>query len=228
MIAVERHVAIVLAAGGSVRLGSVPKQLLLRHGETLVHHATRLARDTLPARLMVVTGAAAEAVTYALDDIRCDIVFNPRWAQGLSSSLACASRALGHHYGPVLLLGCDQPALSLEHLRTLVEMAAANPRGYAATEVGYHRLISPAVIPGGVLRYVERIRGDHGLAARLNALAAADVARVHAPDLEFDIDDAHDLREAINRGWIDDEEIEYSTGMPPLQALPSFETRRRA
>lgn len=228
MITVERHVAIVLAAGGSVRLGSIPKQLLLRNGETLVHHAVRLVRDTLPARLIVVIGAGAEAVTYALDDIHCDLVVNTRWAQGLSSSLACASRALGHHYGPVMLVGCDQPALSLDHLRTLVDRAAANPRGYAATETGQGRLIWPAIIPGGVLRYVERIRGDHGLSARLNALPAGDVARVRAPDLEYDVDDAADLRQAINRGWIDDEEIEYGIGVSLLQALPTAETRRRA
>jgi molybdenum cofactor cytidylyltransferase len=224
----ERHVVILLAAGGSIRLGSIAKQLLLRHGETLVHRAARLARETFPARMLVVTGGYAEAVTYALDDIRCDLVFNPRWPQGQSSSLACASRALGHHYGPVLLLGCDQPALTLEHLRQLVDLAAANPRGYAATELETGRLITPAVIPGGVLRYVERIRGDHGLAARLNALPPADVARMHAPELEFDIDDAVDLRQAINRGLIDDEEVEYSTGMSPLQALPTFEIRHRA
>ena len=36
------HVAVVLAAGGSTRLGR-PKQLLTRDGETLVHRAARLA-----------------------------------------------------------------------------------------------------------------------------------------------------------------------------------------
>ena len=36
------HVAVVLAAGGSTRLGR-PKQLLTRDGEALVHRAARLA-----------------------------------------------------------------------------------------------------------------------------------------------------------------------------------------
>lgn len=205
MIAAERHVAIVLAAGGSTRLGRA-KQLLTRDGETLVHRAVRLTRATYPARLLVVVGARQHAVIEALDDLKCDVVVNSAWPQGLSSSLRSASLALGHHFGPVLLLGCDQPALTLDHLLQLIGAAAASERGYAATELG-GRLGSPAVIPGGVLRYVERLRGDHGLATRLNELPSKDVVPVPALDLRFDIDDAADLRLAIERGWVDSEEL---------------------
>lgn len=227
---VERHVAIVLAAGGSIRLGiGFPKQMLLRRGETLVHRAVRLARETFPTRLIVVTGAQSEAVRDALDGVNCDIVVNPRWPQGVATSLACASKALGHHYGPILLLGCDQPALRLDHLNDLVTLAAANPRGYAAVALDSGRLCMPAVVPGGVLRYIERLRGDHGLATRLNSLPPGDVARLHAPELEFDIDDAVDLRQAINRELIDDEEFEYSLGMSLLHVLPALDdVRHRA
>jgi molybdenum cofactor cytidylyltransferase len=205
MITVERHVAIVLAAGGSTRLGRA-KQLLTRNDETLVHRAVRLARETYPARLLVVVGARQDDVVDAIDQLKCDVVVNPAWPQGLSSSLRSASLALGYHYGPVLLLGCDQPALTLDHLQQLVRAAAASERGYAATDMG-GRLGSPAVIPGGVLRYVERLRGDHGLAMRLNELPCGHVVRVAAPDLEFDIDDKADLRLAIERGWVDSEEL---------------------
>ena len=50
------HAAVVLAAGGSTRLGR-PKQLLTRDGETLVHRAARLAIATGATRVLVVTGA---------------------------------------------------------------------------------------------------------------------------------------------------------------------------
>jgi molybdenum cofactor cytidylyltransferase len=228
----ERHVAIVLAAGGSIRLGiGFPKQMLLRRGETLVHRAVRMARETFPARLIVVTGAQSDAVHYALDGMPCEFATNPHWPQGVATSIACASKLLGHHYGPVLLLGCDQPALRLDHLQQLVDLAATHPRGYAAIELESRRLSMPAVVPGGVLRYIERLRGDHGLATRLNSLPFDHVARVPAPELEFDVDDAADLRMAINRGLIDDEEFEYSLGMSLLQALPSLQpptARQRA
>lgn len=208
MSLVERHIAIVLAAGGSLRLGGVPKQLLMRDGETLVHRTVRLVRETKPGRLMLVIGARAESIGYAVEDMGCDIVINRRWPLGLSSSLATASRALGHHYGPVMLVGCDQPALMVDHLRQLVALAAANPRGFSAVEHSPSRVGMPVVIPGGVLRYIERIRGDHGLAARLNALPREAIARLQAPELQLDVDDRYDLRAAIKRGWIDDEEID--------------------
>jgi molybdenum cofactor cytidylyltransferase len=208
MITVERHVAIVLAAGGSLRLGRA-KQLLTRDGETLVHRAVRLTRETYPARLLVVVGARQDDVIEALGDLKCDVVVNAAWPQGLSSSLHSASLALGHHFGPLLLVGCDQPALTLDHLQRLISAAATSDRGYAATELG-GRLGSPAVIPGGVLRYVERLRGDHGLAIRLNELPASHVVRVPAPDLGFDIDDQADLCRAIERGWVDSEELRVS------------------
>ena len=47
------HDAVVLAAGGSRRLGQ-PKQLLTRDGETLVHRGVRLAMETAPRRLLVI------------------------------------------------------------------------------------------------------------------------------------------------------------------------------
>lgn len=201
----EPHIAVVLAAGGSLRLGRA-KQLLMRDDETLVHRAVRFARETYPRRLLVVVGARQHDVIYALEDLKCEVVVNPAWAQGLSSSLHAASQVLGNYIGPVLLMGCDQPTLTMDHLRQLVRAAADNEWGYAATEMG-GRLGSPAVIPGEVLRYVERLRGDHGLTMRLNELPRGHVARVAATDLQFDIDDEVDLRIAVDRGWVDDNQI---------------------
>ncbi|GAB3349581.1 nucleotidyltransferase family protein [Lysobacter tyrosinilyticus] len=210
MIPVEPHIAVVLAAGGSLRLGRA-KQLLVRNDETLVHRAVRFARETYPRRLLVVVGAWQQDVIEALEDLKCEVVVNSAWPQGLSSSLSAASRALGNYLGSVLLLGCDQPALTMDHLRQLIRAAETSEWGYAATEMR-GRLGSPAVIPGAVLSYVERMRGDHGLATRLNELPRDHVVRIAAPELEFDIDDEFDLRTAVERGWVDDHEIHRDWG----------------
>ena len=214
MIIAESHIAIVLAAGGSTRLGRA-KQLLTTGFETLVHRAVRLARETYPTRVLVVVGAWQRDVVYAIDDLKCDVLINPAWPQGLWSSLRCASHALGRYSGPVLLMGCDQPTLTLSHLKQLIQAAASRERGYAATEMD-GRLGGPAVIPGDVLPYIERLRGDHGLATRLNELPRGDVIRLPAPDLQYDIDDEADVRLAIQHGWIDSEEIDLSRGLARL------------
>jgi len=208
----EPHIAVVLAAGGSLRLGRA-KQLLTRDDETLVHRAVRFARDTYPRRLLVVVGARQHDVIEALEGLKCEVVINSAWPQGLSSSLRAASQVLGSYLGPVLLMGCDQPTLTMDHLRQLIHAAANNEWGYAATEMN-GRLGSPAVIPGEMLRYVERLRGDHGLAARLNELPRDHVVRVAAADLQFDIDDETDLRIAVDRGWVDDFQIHMEWQVP--------------
>ncbi len=59
------HAVVVLAAGGSTRLGQ-PKQLLTRQGETLVRRVVRLALEFAPSQVLVVVGANAQAVTSSI------------------------------------------------------------------------------------------------------------------------------------------------------------------
>ena len=55
-VGTRAHVAVLLAAGGSTRLGQ-PKQLLTRDGEPLVRRMARLLSHTSPRRLYVIVGA---------------------------------------------------------------------------------------------------------------------------------------------------------------------------
>lgn len=197
------HTAIVLAAGGSTRLGR-PKQLLTREGEALVHRAVRLAAATHPSRLVVVTGAYESAVAAALQviavDLRLELVANPDWAHGLSTSLAAAARALHDSDAPALILVCDQPALQEHHLRELLDGAAHSPTGCAAARHG-DRLGVPAVVSARLLHGASDLRGDVGLGARLSALDG--VWMLDAPELELDLDTPGDVMQAIARGWLD-------------------------
>lgn len=195
------HAAIVLAAGGSRRLGA-PKQLLTRDGETLVHRAVRHAFATQPRRLIVVLGGDRFEVTRALADLEGERVFNPQWQQGLASSLQCAARVLSGYDGPVLILGCDQPALETLHLQQLLEGAARASSGCAATVHG-DTLGSPAIITAAMLQDAGGLRGDRGFGNKLGSLPANSVWRLNAPELQIDIDNAEDQRNATARGWLD-------------------------
>ena len=198
-----KHVAIVLAAGGSARLGH-PKQLLTRDGEALVHRAVRLAAATHPARLLAVTGAHAHDVEAMLQviavDYRLELVANPDWERGLSTSLAAAASALHDVDAPALILVCDQPALQEHHLRELLVGAAHSRPGCAATRHG-ERLGVPAVVSAELLQGARQLRGDVGLGARLGALDG--VWTLDAPELALDLDTPDDVSEAVARGWLD-------------------------
>lgn len=208
MNASANHVAVVLAAGGSRRLGR-PKQLLTREGEPLVHRAARIAQATTPRRLLVVAGAHRDAVVAALRDIDCETVFNRDWEHGLGGSLRVAAAALPEHAGPLLIVGCDQPALALSHLHALIDGAAASSSCCAATLHGELRGI-PAVVPGAWLDRADALSGDRGFGAQLRALASGSLFVLDAPELALDVDTEDDLRTMIARGWLD------AAANPPL------------
>ena len=198
------HAAVLLAAGGSRRLGQA-KQLLTRDGETLVHRAARLLQDTRPSRLVVVTGAHGDAVESAIEDIDATVVCNYNWQSGLSASLGVAGAALADFDGQVLVTTCDQPALEAAHLHALLSGAAHSRSGCAAL---LHDEVAgvPAVVPVAWLHSQvsrEDDRGDLGLGARLRAIPRDALHLLEAPEATFDIDTPDDVALAVARGWLD-------------------------
>jgi molybdenum cofactor cytidylyltransferase len=201
---VTDHVAVVLAAGGSRRLGGRPKQLITHNGETLVQRALRLARETAPRRLLLVVGAQATQIAAAARAPDVQLVRNGDWREGLASSVRAARDALDlDDAGAIhcLLLACDQPALGLPHLQALLHAARQAGSGCAGTVHGA-RIGIPAVVTVARLLQAQP-QGDAGLREVLNALPPEQVGQLHAPELALDLDTPPDLAEAARRGWID-------------------------
>ena len=196
----------MLGAGGSRRLGQ-PKQLLTRNGETLVHRACRLALETSPQRVLLVTGAGEADMLAAVADLPVEAIHNSSWERGLASSLAVASRHLPNDDTPLLILGSDQPALASSHLHALLQSAQVISErgrcGHAA--IRYANAVGmPVVLPSSRLHGVEA-SGDAGLRRVLNGLDCDDIAIVDAPELALDIDTPEDLCAARERGLVDTE-----------------------
>ena len=196
----QSHAVIVLAAGGSTRLGQ-PKQLLTRDGETLVHRAVRLALETSPAQVLVVVGANGDSIASHVADLDCEVVSNRDWQSGLAGSLHAAGEHLRAAVQRVLVLVCDQPALERHHLDALLEGAGAAESACAATVHG-DALGVPAVVPRDWFDAMQAA-GDRGFGARLGQQRAAGIFQLHAPELGADIDRPEDLATARQRGWLD-------------------------
>lgn len=196
------HDAVVLAAGGSQRLGR-PKQLLARDGEPLVHRAVRLALETSPRRMLVVVGAHRDRIADAVSGLACEIVPNPLWERGLAGSLQAAAESLGEGESVVLVASCDQPALEAAHLHALLDGADGAASHCAATR--HHGDVPgvPACVPRALLTEMHASEGDHGLGPRLRALPRKALWMLDAPELAFDLDTEDDVRAAIDRGWLD-------------------------
>ncbi len=77
---------IILAAGGSTRLGA-PKQLLEYGGKTLIRRAAETALATPFRPVIVVLGAEAARVKDELAGLDVLIIENPAWPSGMGSSI---------------------------------------------------------------------------------------------------------------------------------------------
>lgn len=151
---------VVLAAGASSRLGR-PKQLVEWRGETLVHRAARLAVESGLGPVRVVTGARAQEVSRAVAPLGVTCVHNPRAEEGIASSIR---QGLDGVDTAVLVLTCDQPLLTAEHLRALARVwrDTGAPIVASAYEgvMGVPALFSPALLPE-----LLALRGDQGARA---------------------------------------------------------------
>jgi len=101
---------LILAAGASRRLGE-PKQLLAYRGSTLLDATLSAARACGFDQLLVTLGAASAQVRSTVDLGNAEVVENPEYSTGCSSSIAAALRSVDSRAdGLVLLLG-DQPGI---------------------------------------------------------------------------------------------------------------------
>lgn len=188
--------AVLLAAGASTRLGQ-PKQLLRLpqfSGETLLDRAIRLAREAGAAPIFVVLGAEAELIQRDAQLTHSTILLNPEWAEGMASSLRLGIRTVMEQLPrapAALLMVCDQPALTVEHLRQLLASHAADPDGIAASSYAGRSGV-PVVAPRSLFLSLLKLRGDQGARTVLQA-AGLRVQQIDFPDGAWDIDSPDDL-----------------------------------
>ena len=185
---VELH-AILLAAGGSSRLGRA-KQLLTYDGEPLVHRAARLLTGVTP-RVTVVTGARAEQVADALADLEVERRHNARWREGVGGSIALAADQFEVGTRATLIMLCDQYGIGAEDLGRLVGAWREDPARIAAARWG-ERFGPPVIFPSRFFLRLRRVRGDLG-ARQLLVEERARVNFVEVPSAALDVDDATDL-----------------------------------
>lgn len=106
---------LLLAAGGGRRLGGRPKALLPHRGRPLVEHAIGVLRAGGCARVHVVLGARAEDVRDQASLAGCVLVDNPRWEEGMGSSLRAGLDSLADSGARAALVSLvDQPGIGRE------------------------------------------------------------------------------------------------------------------
>lgn len=124
--------AVILAAGGSSRLGQ-PKQLLTFRGDTLIRRAAGAAAEAGCAPVVVVVGATNDAIQTELQSTSAIVVENEQWETGPGSSIGRGVTELPASVDAVVLLACDQPFLDTTIVRKLIDAHEKTGKPIAAS-----------------------------------------------------------------------------------------------
>jgi molybdenum cofactor cytidylyltransferase len=150
---------IVLAAGASKRFGG--EKLLARLADkALLQYAIDAASGSHALSCTLVLGAGYERIAASVDARRCAIALNPRWAQGIASSIACGLRLHRDDDACIVMLA-DQPRVGVDDLNALVEAFCVNRRGIVALRAG-DIWGAPVLFPRRDFARVSALKGDVG------------------------------------------------------------------
>lgn len=193
--------AIILAAGRAMRMGE-PKVLLRLGGRTLLAHVLAAAAASRCETVLVVAGPNPAEVRREAEPFGARVVENPRYAEGMGTSLAVGIAALPPACeGAVILLG-DQPRVSAAAIDRLI--TAHRETGKAMILSRYGDVAgAPALFGRALFTEASALTGDAG-ARRLAARHPDWVTEVPlAAEEAWDVDTPEDLerlRQALEPG----------------------------
>ncbi|TFB49500.1 nucleotidyltransferase family protein [Cryobacterium tagatosivorans] len=189
----SRTAGLVLAAGASVRLGR-PKQLLPYRGGVVLDAVLATARASGFDQIVLALGGAGDAVRDTVDTAGCDVVDNPDYDAGCSSSIAAAIPALHPQTDVLVLLLGDQPGVSPESVRGLLDARGDSPIAVCRYDNGIGH---PFAFDRTILPDLAALHGDKGLWRLLDRRAAeVTEVRVSGP-IPLDIDTEADYERAL-------------------------------
>jgi CTP:molybdopterin cytidylyltransferase MocA len=166
---------LILAAGEGRRFGG-PKAPFVMDGERLVDRAVRILSESGCDPVVVVLGAWVGEVAGA------QVVINPRWPEGMGSSLAAGLAAVDSDR--VLVTLVDLPGMTVEAVRRITSSSSRLAQGTFAGCPGHPVMFGHEHVAG----VKAMATGDRG---------ARDYLRAHATEIDLvevgDVADGADL-----------------------------------
>ena len=158
--------AAVLAAGHSSRFGTT-KQAVPLNGVPLVRRAVDTATEVCENRVITVIGHDSAVVLKAMNANSGFVVVNEDYETGLGSSIATATRVCCRCTDALLLLLADQPLVTAQHLRQLIDSWSGLENEIIAT--AYSGTQGPPVLfPRGAFDALRSLKGDRGARTLFN------------------------------------------------------------
>jgi molybdenum cofactor cytidylyltransferase len=181
--------AVVLAAGGSSRLGQA-KQFLTFRGETLIGRVVRAAAEAGCDPIVVVVGENGDTIRQEVAT-RATVVENAEWQCGLGTSIRRGLREIAGSVDAVVLLTCDQALVDGNVIAQLI--AAQQLTGKPIIASSYANTLGvPALFERSYFKALLALPDDSG-AKKLIGEQADNVASIAFEDGAVDIDTPEDF-----------------------------------
>jgi molybdenum cofactor cytidylyltransferase len=189
---------VILAAGQSKRLGT-PKQLLELDGEPVLRHVVRNATGSALNQVILVLGFQAAEIIDAVGEWGQNLVINPDYASGQSSSLRLGLSVVDPEAEAVLFLLGDQPQVTAEIIDSVIDafrkrcgrIVMPSYRGTPSNPVLFAREFFPELA---------RVTGDEGARSVVDKHREKVFAVKIDADPPLDVDTEEDFR-ALAKVW---------------------------
>ncbi|HKJ39174.1 MAG TPA: selenium cofactor biosynthesis protein YqeC, partial [Anaerolineales bacterium] len=193
----EPTAGIVLAAGESSRYGE-PKQILKWKGTPFVRVIAQKALRAGLSPVIVVTGAHAEQVKIAVQDLDVKVMHNEEWKDGQGSSIRAGVSHIPQECGSAIFLLADQPQVSMSILHALKEKHAEKLYPIVAPMV-IDRRANPVLFDRAAFSDLMTIEGDTGGRAIFHK-HRVEYLPWHDESLLLDVDTPEQYQRLISNG----------------------------
>ena len=189
---------LLLAAGASTRMGR-PKQLLHVQGVTLLERILNEALKSELDKIILILGHQSKEIKKVLDQIivhkKLRVIENPRYRQGISSSIIAGLSEVEDNYDHVMILLADLPHVTSRLINLLIHRYLESHLPIGAIQVKSKRS-HPVIFGRPLYNELRKLQGDMG--ARALFQKYGDRACLVEPDFfydDMDIDTEEDYGE---------------------------------
>jgi CTP:molybdopterin cytidylyltransferase MocA/SAM-dependent methyltransferase len=197
----DATVGLVLAAGAGSRFGG-GKLLAPIGGRPVLQHVLDALATAGVGEVVVVLGRDAVDVEAAITWRAERRVVNPEPERGLASSLQVGFEAVGPSAGAVLVALGDQPLVSAEVVRSLLDATVVPDRPIVVPAYADEHGRNPVLIRPAAFGLIAEVTGDRGLGPILAAHPEL-IVEIPVSGANPDVDTAADLVRAIEAAWAD-------------------------
>ncbi len=182
--------AVILAAGQSQRMGKSNKLLAELDGVPMIRRVTEIVMASQNDKTIVVTGHEGNLVRKALSGFRVTFADNPKFEEGLSTSLRAGIGLLDPDVDAVIICLGDMPGVSSKHINKLI--AAFDPEEGRAICVPTHKgkRGNPVLWGRQLFEQLGQVTGDAGARHLIaeNLELVCEVAVSDGPGILEDLD----------------------------------------